>query len=1167
LSELDRFFAAGEPRHLILGGAPEGHDSNLLGGLVKRGTIGTLLHICADDTRMARLAAMLEFFHPGIEVLNFPSWDCLPYDRVSPSPDIVSRRIDTLTRLAETEKTSGRIVLTTLNAALQRVPPRAAFRERVLRLSVGQRIALDRLVEFLARNGYGRSETVREPGEFAIRGGIADLYPTGLAAPVRLDFFGDAIEAIRSFDPLTQRTTGNLEGLRVLPVSEVLFDEDSIRRFRAGYREQFGTVADDDPLYESVSAGHRFAGMEHWLPLYYERLETLFDYLPGAVVGFDPQIDSVRHERLEAIADFFEARRAAPSAGGQRYRPVRPEQFTIEEREWQTLLRKRQTIVLNPFAAPDEPATLDAGGRPIAGFVEARNDPKRNLFDAVRDRLGAERQAGRRVLIVAYSNGSADRLESVLHEHGVATPSRVADWAAFEALPDRSIGSAVLPIERGYSTARETILTEQDILGERLARPARRRARSEHFIAEVEALQPGDLVVHIDHGLGRYGGLETLDVAGAPHDCLRLYYAGDDKLYVPVENIEMLSRYGAEAAEAQLDKLGGVGWQSRKARVKARIKDMAAELIAVAAQRQIKQGEIMPLPQGLYEEFAARFPFPETEDQDRAIADTLTDIGSGKPMDRLICGDVGFGKTEVALRAAFIAVMAGTQVAVVVPTTLLARQHYQRFTERFAGMPVRIAQLSRLVSPREAADTKKELAEGRIDIVIGTHALLAKGVTFRHLGLLVIDEEQHFGVAQKEKLKKLKADVHVLTLTATPIPRTLQLALAGVRDMSVIATPPIDRLAIRSFVMPFDPIVLREAIQRERHRGGQVFVVVPRIADLDDIQRVLRTVIPDLKMAVAHGKLPASALEKVMAAFDRHEFDLLLSTDIIGSGLDIPTANTLIVHRAELFGLSQLYQLRGRIGRSKQRAFAYFTLPPGKLQSDAAQRRLEVMQTLDQLGAGFLLASHDLDIRGAGNLLGGEQSGHIREVGVELYQHLLEEAVADARSGGGEAGAEEWTPQITLGTPVLIPESYVADLNLRLGLYRRVAQLIDRGEIDAFAAELVDRFGKLPVEVENLLDTIAIKQLCRQAGVQKVEAGPKGAVLAFRGERFANPAGLVAFLQSQANTAKLRTDHRLVVQRQWDEPRERLRGVTNLMRQLADVAHKIPSGVLAAALH
>src|SRR5438132_9757330 len=524
-------------------------------------------------------------------------------------------------------------------------------------------------------------------------------------------------------------------------------------------------------------------------------------------------------------------------------------------------------------------------------------------------------------------------------------------------------------------------------------------------------------------------------------------------------------------------------------------------------------------------------------------------------MDRLICGDVGFGKTEVALRAAFIAAMAGSQVAVVVPTTLLARQHYRSFSERFAGLPLHIGQLSRLVAAKEAREVKKELAEGRLDIIIGTHALLAKDVRFAHLGLLVVDEEQHFGVAQKEKLKQLKANVHVLTLTATPIPRTLQMALSGVREMSIIASPPIDRLAVRTFVMPYDPVSIREAIMRERDRGGQVFYVVPRIADLDEVRERLREIVPEIKYAVAHGRMAPTELEAAMTAFDERAYDLLLSTNSIESGLDIPSANTLIVHRSDMFGLAQLYQLRGRIGRAKIRAYAYLTLPEKKKLTATAQRRLEVMQTLDNLGAGFQLASHDLDIRGAGNLLGDEQSGHIREVGIELYQSMLEEAVAAARTEGGDTAApDEWSPQITMGTPVLIPESYVADLGVRLGLYRRIAALPDRREIDGFAAELIDRFGPLPAEVENLLEIIAIKRACREAGIEKLEAGPKGAVIALRDNRFANPAGLVDLIQRNPGTLKLRPDQKIVYLRNWEDEKTRLAGVAKLLLALVKIA-------------
>ncbi len=1153
MTDLDAFFAGAQrpAGRLALCGMPEGHDASVLGGLVARGSIGSLLHVCRDDGRMARMAAALAFFQPKLQVLTLPAWDCLPYDRVSPNAEIASRRIDALTRLADAKGDRPRVVLTTVNALVQRVPPRKLFEGRSLVLGVGGRIPRDRLISHLQQNGYQRTETVREAGEFAVRGGILDVFPTGSAEPVRLDFFSDTLESIRCFDALSQRSTGTLAQLNLKPVSEVLLDPQVIQRFRSRYREQFGTIADDDPLYGAVSAGHRYAGMEHWLPFYYETLETIF----------------------AGIADFYAARQSLlrskeTQSSAPIYRPVPSEQLFLHDPEWRRRLDDRRVAQLSPFAAPPE-ATLsyDAGGRRGRDFAEARANPNVNVFEAARDALEAEQKTGRRTAIAAYSAGSAERLKTLLGEHGLSAVHRVEHWDELIALPDGGVGLLVLGLENGYATDDFALVTEQDILGDRLARPPRRRQNLDQLITEISTLIVGDLVVHVDHGVGRYDGLVTLDVAGAPHDCLRILYAGDDKLFVPVENIEVLSRYGSESTEVVLDRLGGVAWQSRKARVKERIKQIAGELIAIAAERQLRQGESMPAPEGLYEEFAARFPYPETDDQLRAIADTLGDLASGKPMDRLICGDVGFGKTEVALRAAFIAAMLGTQVAVVVPTTLLARQHFRTFTQRFAGLPIRIAQLSRLVSARDATAIKKEIAEGRIDIVIGTHALLAKSIAFKHLGLLVVDEEQHFGVAQKERLKQLRANVHVLTLTATPIPRTLQMALAGVKEMSIIATAPVDRLAVRSFVMPYDPVVIREALLREHHRGGQTFYVSPRIGDLEELRVDLKKLVPEIKVGMAHGQMAASELEKVMSAFDDGAFDVLLSTNIIESGLDIPTANTLVVHRSDMFGLAQLYQLRGRIGRGKQRAYAYLTLPQGKHLTATAQRRLEVMQTLDTLGAGFTLASHDMDIRGAGNLLGEEQSGHIREVGIELYQHLLEEAVASARSGVSALGEapEDWTPQITIGMPVLIPETYVADLNVRLGLYRRIAALLEPREIDAFAAELVDRFGALPREVENLLDIIAIKQLCRAAGIEKVEAGPKGAVLSFHQNRFANPVGLVDFLQAQAGTAKLRTDQKLVVMRSWESDKERLTGVRRLLEQLAKIATETPPQIKAPA--
>ena len=1143
-----------QPGRITIAGVPEGAEALLVGRLAEDGA--PVMVIACDDGRLARLAEALTFFVPGVEVLEFPSWDCVPYDRVSPNVEIVAQRMDVLARLAGGAGDRPRVLLTTIGAALQRLPPVETVAGASFAVTAGQTVDLAVLQAFLIRHGYNRAETVMEPGEYAMRGGIVDLFPPGAEEPFRLDLFGDVVEQIKSFDPESQRSTGQHPSFRLLPASEVMLDEASIQRFRAGYRELFGAVGGSDPLYEAVSAGTKFGGMEHWLPLFHGGLDHLFAYLPEGPVLVDHQVDEAKDSRLAQVAEYYEARRAVRGHetmdGGMLYNPVPPAMAHLESDEFARLLAARPVARLWPFP-PAEGAgkTIDAGGRAGRDFADLRSQGGTSLYDGVRDHLQAEVKAGRQVLLAAWSQGSGQRLAGVLREHGLTGLSALECWDKSAAGPSL----AILGIEHGFVTDGLAVITEQDILGDRLVRPPKRRRRALQFLAEAVNLAEGDLVVHVDHGIGRYDGLVTLAVAGAPHDCLRVLYDGGDKLFVPVENIDVLSRYGSEQAGVQLDKLGGVAWQNRKARLKKRIRDMAEHLVAVAAQRQLKAADTLIPAEGLYDEFCARFPYVETEDQARAIADSIDDLGCGRPMDRLICGDVGFGKTEVALRTAFVAVMEGRQVAVVVPTTLLARQHYRTFTERFAGLPVRVGQLSRLVGARQAAEVRADLADGKLDIVVGTHALLAKGIAFKNLGLLVIDEEQHFGVAHKERLKALKADVHVLTLTATPIPRTLQMALAGVREMSVIATPPIDRLAVRTFVLPFDGVVVREAIRRERYRGGQIFYVCPRLADIESLRDRLRHLVPEIRVAVAHGQLSPTALEEVMTAFADGAYDLLLSTNIIESGLDMPGVNTIVIHRADMFGLSQLYQLRGRVGRGKARGYAYLTLPPNRALTKTAMKRLQVMQTLDSLGAGFTLASHDLDIRGAGNLLGDEQSGHIKEVGIELYQQLIEEAVAAARVGEtGAAVAEEWSPQIGLGMPVLIPDSYVADLSVRLGLYRRIGSLVERADIEAFAAEIIDRFGKMPQEMENLLEIVAIKGLCKAAGVDKIDAGPKGAVISFRNNSFANPAGLVQFIGRQLGTVKLRPDHKLVFQRGWDDTEARVRGVQTIVGDLSKLA-------------
>ncbi len=1147
--------------HMIASGVPEGLDALLLGELARHTPNGApILHIARDANRLVTLEDALAFFAPDVTVLTFPAWDGVPYDRVAPNAETIARRIATLSELTHRgSASSGKplIVLTTVNAVVQRVPPRSFIAASSMRLVPGNAVSMQDLIERLEVSGYGRAGTVTDPGQYAVRGGILDLYPPG-GQPVRLDFFGDTLESIRAFDPDTQRTAARLDTVELLPMSELALTPDVRRSFRQRYVELFGPVTGDDPLYESISAGRQHQGMEHWLPLFHDRLDTLLDYLPSAVVSLDPLVDDARTKRLEQVADHYQARAEAlerKAFGAPPYHPVSPESMFLSEAEWQEALGARQTIALDPFEHPETPGgkIVSFGGRQGRTFAAERQTEGANVFDAVVAHAKRLKGEDKRVIVACWSNGARERLATLLWEHGVGETKGVDTFGDALALPHATTTFAVLPLETGFEAPGLAVIDEQDILGDRLVRKTRGK-RGADVLTEVSSLSVGDLVVHADHGIGRFVGLTAIEAAGKPHDCLELHYSGGDKLYLPVENIELLSRYGSDEAGVQLDRLGGVAWQTRKARLKKRIRDMAEKLIKVAALRELRQAPVLTPPDGLYDEFSARFPYEETEDQETSITAVLDDLASGRPMDRLICGDVGFGKTEVALRASLIAVLAGKQVAMVVPTTLLARQHFYTFTERFRGFPVKIAQASRLVTPKERAEVKKGLKSGDIDIVIGTHALLAKSVEFANLGLLIVDEEQHFGVQHKERLKQLREDVHVLTLTATPIPRTLQLALSGVREMSLISTPPVDRLAVRTYVTPFDPVILREALLRERFRGGQTFYVVPRISDLDDAAAFLEEHAPELKVARAHGQMGSRELDQVMNAFYDRQYDVLLSTSIVESGLDIPSANTLIVHRADMFGLAQLYQLRGRVGRSKIRAYAYFTIPADARLTPGAERRLRVLQSLDTLGAGFVLASHDLDIRGAGNLLGEEQSGHIREVGFELYQSMLEEAVAALR--GGQAGEveDQWSPRINLGTSVLIPEDYVPDLQVRLGLYRRLSGVETHDAIEAFAAELIDRFGPLPEEVRHLLDVVEIKGLCRQAGIEQIDAGPKGAVIAFRNKTFANPEGLIAFIREEGARVKLQPDHRLIYYANWNSPEARLAGTRDLLKRLVKIA-------------
>ena len=1149
---LQQILRASEP--LTLAGVPTGFLPLLAADLARAAHGGSepsrAVVIAADEAAMRALADTVPLFAPEIEVLTLPAWDTLPYDRASPALRVMAERLATLNALQQPLK-KPQLLVVTANGATQRLLTPFRIRQLTRRIAAGERVDRDALVGQLAALGYQRADTVAEHGEYAVRGSLLDIFPSGEESALRLDFFGDEIESIRRFDPADQRSTGTAKQFLLLPASEALLDEGNIKRFRERYREMFGATATGDPLYQAVSDGRRLAGMEHWLPLLEERLASVFDFLDGDdIVVRDSGVDGALDGRRESIEDYFQNRTRAMQSEPGSYRPLLPAALYLPQDEWEQAVDAQPIHRSSPFPEAEGPRTVDCGVEAARDFApeRARNA---NVYEAVADHVAKLRRSGRKVVLASYTKGARERLSGLLEDHGLKAQKQVGSWQ--EALGSKTQPALmVLPLDHGFSSPEVAVLTEQDMLGDRLVRRRRRRKSADAFLAEIASLSPGDLVVHADHGIGKYEGLTQIPVSRTPHDCVAIAYAGGDKLYLPVENIELLSRYGSESEGVNLDRLGGEGWQRRKARMKQRIREIAGELIKVAAVRATRPAPVAE-PDSAFPQFVDRFPYEETDDQERAIEEVLADLEAGKPMDRLVCGDVGFGKTEVALRAAFVAAMSGFQVALICPTTLLARQHYTSFMERLHGFPIEVGRLSRLVPAAEAKRTKERLEKGIVDIVIGTHALLAKGLKFKKLGLVIVDEEQHFGVAHKERLKALKADVHVLTLTATPIPRTLQMAMSGLRDLSVIQTPPVDRLAVRTYVTPWDPVVVREALLREHYRGGQSFFVAPRIADLPDLEEWLRTEVPEVKTVVAHGQMSASQVEERMSAFYDRKYDVLLSTSIVESGLDIPSANTLIVHRADRFGLAQLYQLRGRVGRAKVRAYAYLTTPADRLITDTAAKRLQVLADLDSLGAGFQLASHDLDIRGAGNLLGDEQSGHIKEVGFELYQSMLEEAIVELKAGGTER-REEFSPQISVDAPILIPEHYVPDLDLRMGLYRRLGDLEDKNAIEEFAAELIDRFGDLPHETQNLLKIVETKLNCKKALIAKLDIGAKGAVVTFAPGGFPDLQGLLSYIERLKGSAKLRPDSKLAISRNWPTAEARLNGALQISLGLARVA-------------
>ncbi len=1149
-----------EARAFRVGGAPPGHDATVLLDLVRRAR-GPVLFVARHDRRLAEMSEALTFRAPELPLLEFPAWDCQPYDRISPHPEISARRSAALTALGEPERTPS-VVLTTVNALIQRVPEPERMVGAIWRASVGDSVDLTVLSKALSQKGYIRVPLVEGPGEYALRGGILDVYGAGMEAPLRLEVGFDRLESVRRFDPQGQRSGAEVDTAEISFAGEAVLEPESVARFRRRYLAAFGVPGPRDAVFASLAEGKRHPGFEHWLPFLHERLETLFAYLPDAPVVLDETAEEAFRERQDLISDLHRARLEFQVDAERRHLPVyqaiSPEALYLDSQELANHLRGRPVRKLVAGRIPVGANALDIGGRAGRRFTAERLDSGSDLFLAVGQHVNSLCASGRRVLIAALSEGSLERTVLSLVDSAGIEPERINNWRLFErrmGAGKTRVAIAVWRLGSGFVTDSVAVITEEDIFGDRFVARSMRRRRPRSAgerIRELDELEPGDLVVHVEFGLGRFRQLDTVDAGGVAHDCVTLEYARGDLLRVPVVNLDLLYRYG-EGGDAPLDRLGSGSWQARKRAASEDILRLAGELIGTAAEREVRHAVQVEPGQGGYGAFCARFPYLETDDQLAAVEETFGDLCSGRPMDRLICGDVGFGKTEVALRAAHAVAFSGGQVAVIAPTTLLARQHYQTFTERFAGFPVQIGMLSRFVRGREATLVREGISTGEISIAIGTHALLSSFVRFADLRLVVVDEEQQFGVRQKERLKALRGDVHVLTLTATPIPRTLQLAMSGVRPMSLIQTPPADRLAVRTYVMPFDPFSIREALLRERYRNGQAFIVAPRISDLDSLADFVEEMLPEARFAVAHGQLPSGDLEQRMNDFYDGRYDILISTAIVGFGLDIPRANTLVVAHSERFGLAQLHQLRGRVGRSKVRAFAYFTLDPRLELTGPAQRRIEALRMAEELGGGFTLASEDLDIRGAGNLLGAKQAGQIRQVGVGLYQSMLADAVRRLRQGGSAEIEEDWSPRIELGIPVGIPETYILDLSARMALYRRLAHVRSPDAIASIAAEIHDRFGKAPPEVETLYKVLAIKAVCRSAGIRSVEAGMRGLRLRLHESAIRQPDRLVKFVSARRGEVGLRRNGSLVVDRRLPTADHRLRFAARFCREVAAV--------------
>jgi transcription-repair coupling factor (superfamily II helicase) len=1081
----------------------------------------------------------------SLPVVAFPDWETLPYDHFSPHPDIVSQRLAALHRLPALKRG---IVVVPVQTLLQRLAPLKHVVGGSFDVRVGQKLDLDAEKRRLEGAGYRHVPQVLDPGDFAVRGGLLDVYPMGADSPFRVELLDDEIDTIRVFDPESQRSLDRIEAVHLLPGRELPLDDASLKRALDALRDRFDVDTRRSTLYQDLKAGLAPAGIEYYLPLFFAQTSTLFDYL-GATA-----LPVIADGAMEAVEQFW--KQTTERYEQRRHdleRPVlAPADLYLPPDALREQLNKGDRIEVCGEAHPQRDRAVALGDQPAPSLPVAAKDaqPAEALKSFLRTYPG-------RVLVAADSPGRREALLEVL-QAAELRPATLPDWASF-ASNDERFAIAVAPLEDGFALTEPAlvILTERQLFPERALQPRRRKRAGrepEAIIRDLGELTEGAPIVHEDHGVGRYRGLVTLEAGGMPGEYLDIEYAKGDRLYVPVAQLHLISRYsGASAETAPLHSLGGEQWTKAKRKAQEKVRDVAAELLEIQAKRQARAGLALDVDRAMYEPFAAAFPFEETPDQHAAIEAVIRDMASSQPMDRVVCGDVGFGKTEVAVRAAFVAATAGKQVAVLVPTTLLAEQHYRTMADRFADWPIRVEVLSRFKSKKEIEEELKKVADGQIDVIVGTHRLLQGDVKFKDLGLVIVDEEQRFGVRQKEALKALRANVHLVTLTATPIPRTLNMAMAGLRDLSIIATPPAHRLAVQTFVVPWDDTQLREAFQRELSRGGQVYFLNNDVEQMGRMQKQLQELVPEARIGIAHGQMPERELERVMLDFHKQRFNVLLASTIIESGIDIPNANTIIIHRADRFGLAQLHQLRGRVGRSHHRAYAYLVVPPDQRSMTAdARKRLDAIAAMDELGAGFTLATHDLEIRGAGELLGEDQSGQMAEVGFSLYTELLERAVKSIKRGElpDVDGAHARGAEVELHVPALIPEDYLPDVHTRLTLYKRVSGAGDIEELRELQVEMIDRFGLLPDAAKHLFTIAELKLQSTALGIRKLDLGDRGGRLQFVERPSVDPMAVIRLIQGQPKRYQMDGPDKLRVKLELPDAASRIAAARGLLTML-----------------